>query len=112
MHPLLIASLCYRIALILMFFSIRAQNSLLIVYFLLLLIDFWIILYGVAVIAAITFEWILPTYYNKFNTMRLHFSTQKLAAGVILEYADLLAGKNLKPLIEQAYGPQGKFIHI
>jgi hypothetical protein len=31
---------------------------------------------------------------EKFN-----FSTQKLAAGVILEYADLLAGKNLKPLI-------------
>lgn len=44
--------------------------------------------------------------------MRFNFSTQKLAAGVILEYADLLAGKNLKPLIEQAYGPQGKFIHI
>ena len=65
-----------------------------------------------AVIAAITFEWILPTYYNKFSTMRFNFSTQKLAAGVILEYADLLAGKNLKPLIEQAYGPQGKFIHI
>ena len=34
------------------------------------------------------------------------------AAGVVIEYADLLAGKNLKPLIEQAYGPQGKLSAI
>ena len=44
--------------------------------------------------------------------MKFRFSTHKLAAGVILEYADLVAGKNLKPLIEQAYGPQGSSSYI
>ena len=31
--------------------------------------------------------------------MKFRFSTQKVAAGIILEYADLVARKNLKPLI-------------
>lgn len=30
-----------------------------------------------------------------------------LANSVILEYAHLVQGKNLQPLIEQAYGPKG-----
>lgn len=33
--------------------------------------------------------------------------TAKLAASVIIDYQHLLSGKNLQPLIQQAYGPQG-----
>lgn len=39
--------------------------------------------------------------------MKFRFCTQKVAAGVILQYADLVAGKSLTHLIHQAYGPQG-----
>ena len=34
------------------------------------------------------------------------------ATSVIIEYAQLVANKNLQPLIEQAYGPQGKIFLI
>ena len=31
----------------------------------------------------------------------------KNIASVIIEYSELVSGKNLQPLIEQAYGPKG-----
>lgn len=34
------------------------------------------------------------------------------ATSVIIEYAQLVANKNLQPLIEQAYGPKGYFTYI
>lgn len=33
------------------------------------------------------------------------------APKIVIEYSDLLAGKDLKTTIEQAYGPQGKSLH-
>ena len=35
------------------------------------------------------------------------FSSFSNANQIVVPYEDLLAGKNIKPIIEQAYGPQG-----
>ena len=40
------------------------------------------------------------------------FSNIKPAQQIIVQYEDLLTGKNIQPVIEQAYGPQGLFFII
>lgn len=37
------------------------------------------------------------------------FSTILQAPSIIVQYADLLSGKDIQPVIEQAYGPKGSF---
>lgn len=40
------------------------------------------------------------------------FSNIEKAQQIIVQYEDLLEGRNLQSLIEQAYGPQGLFFLI
>ena len=42
------------------------------------------------------------------RTVTKQFKAQ-LSGNIILQYNDLLAGKNLQDAIEKAYGPQGTF---